>query len=98
MGTRARARSGAAASRCQSAGNAPASREGRASLRDAEDADGRDPLPDETCLRWPCSRLGRLPSELRSPSAYAPWVAAFVQRLRDLGWVEGRTVAARRTT
>ena len=21
------------------------------------------------------------------------WVAAFVQRLRDLGWIEGRTVA-----
>jgi len=26
-------------------------------------------------------------------SAWGPWVTAFVQRLRDLGWVEGRTVA-----
>src|SRR5262249_6381085 len=26
-------------------------------------------------------------------SAWAPWTAAFVQRLRELGWVEGRTVA-----
>lgn len=25
--------------------------------------------------------------------AYAPWVAAFVQRLRELGWIEGRTIA-----
>jgi putative tryptophan/tyrosine transport system substrate-binding protein len=28
-----------------------------------------------------------------SASAWAPWTAAFVQRLRELGWVEGRTVA-----
>jgi putative tryptophan/tyrosine transport system substrate-binding protein len=27
-----------------------------------------------------------------TPSTYAPWVAVFVQRLRELGWVEGRTV------
>jgi putative ABC transport system substrate-binding protein len=26
-------------------------------------------------------------------SAWKPWVAAFTQRLRELGWVEGRTVA-----
>jgi putative tryptophan/tyrosine transport system substrate-binding protein len=26
-------------------------------------------------------------------SAWDPWTAAFVQRLRELGWVEGRTVA-----
>jgi putative tryptophan/tyrosine transport system substrate-binding protein len=26
-------------------------------------------------------------------SAWSPWVAAFVQRLRELGWTEGRTVA-----
>ena len=26
-------------------------------------------------------------------SAWAPWTAAFVQRLRELGWIEGRTVA-----
>lgn len=28
-----------------------------------------------------------------TPSIWRPWVAAFVQRLRELGWVEGRTVA-----
>ena len=28
-----------------------------------------------------------------APSAWSPWVAAFVQRLRELGWIEGRTVA-----
>src|SRR5215471_18327553 len=47
MGARARARSRAAASRCQSAGNAPASRDGRASLRHAEDADGDNSFSDE---------------------------------------------------
>ncbi len=26
-------------------------------------------------------------------SAWAPWTAAFVQRLRELGWIEGHTVA-----
>jgi putative ABC transport system substrate-binding protein len=28
-----------------------------------------------------------------TPSAMSKWTAAFVQRLRELGWVEGRTVA-----
>jgi putative tryptophan/tyrosine transport system substrate-binding protein len=28
-----------------------------------------------------------------TPSAQSPWTAAFVQRLRELGWIEGRTVA-----
>ena len=28
-----------------------------------------------------------------TPSTWKPWVAAFVQRLRELGWVDGRTVA-----
>jgi putative ABC transport system substrate-binding protein len=27
-----------------------------------------------------------------TPSAWAPWTAPFVQRLRELGWIEGRTV------
>ena len=26
-------------------------------------------------------------------SAWSPWIAAFVQRLRELGWIEGRTIA-----
>src|SRR6266849_4940356 len=28
-----------------------------------------------------------------TPSAFSYWVAAFVQRLRELGWSEGRTIA-----
>jgi len=28
-----------------------------------------------------------------TPSAMSQWVAAFVQRLRELGWVDGRNVA-----
>jgi len=28
-----------------------------------------------------------------TPSAQGQWVAAFVQRLRELGWIEGRTIA-----
>ena len=28
-----------------------------------------------------------------TPSAMSQWIAAFVQRLRDLGWIEGHTVA-----
>jgi putative ABC transport system substrate-binding protein len=26
-------------------------------------------------------------------SVWSPWTAAFVQRLRELGWIEGRTIA-----
>jgi hypothetical protein len=29
-------------------------------------------------------------------SAWGPWTAAFVQRLRELGWIEGRNLALRR--
>ena len=28
-----------------------------------------------------------------SPEAWAPWIAAFLRRLGELGWIEGRTVA-----
>jgi putative tryptophan/tyrosine transport system substrate-binding protein len=28
-----------------------------------------------------------------APSSHGQWAAAFVQRLRELGWIEGRTVA-----
>src|SRR5258705_8488219 len=28
-----------------------------------------------------------------TPSAMSQWTAAFVRRLRELGWIEGRTVA-----
>ena len=27
------------------------------------------------------------------PSVFAPWTTAFVDRLRELGWIEGRTIA-----
>ena len=30
---------------------------------------------------------------MATASAWGPWVAAFAERLRDLGWIEGRTVA-----
>ena len=50
---------------------------------------------------WPLAaraqQAGKLPTigflGPPTPSAYGPWVAAFVQRLRELGWIEGRTVA-----
>jgi putative ABC transport system substrate-binding protein len=28
-----------------------------------------------------------------TPASHGPWIAAFAQRLRELGWIEGRTVA-----
>jgi len=28
-----------------------------------------------------------------TPASHGKWIAAFVQRLRELGWIEGRTVA-----
>ena len=50
---------------------------------------------------WPhmarAQRQGRLPTigfvGAGIPSTYAPWVAAFVHRLRELGWIEDRSVA-----
>lgn len=43
-----------------------------------------------------CATGGQLPSIGflgASASGFAPWAAAFVARLRELGWVEGRTIA-----
>ena len=50
---------------------------------------------------WPLTaraqQAGKLPTigflGTVSASAWRPWTAAFVQRLRALGWIEGRTVA-----
>jgi putative tryptophan/tyrosine transport system substrate-binding protein len=50
---------------------------------------------------WPVTahaqQTGKLPTigflGSSTPSAMSQWVAAFVQRLRDLGWIEGYTVA-----
>src|SRR5262249_50837641 len=50
---------------------------------------------------WPLAARAQQPAKLptigllgsSTPLAMSQWVAAFVQRLRDLGWIEGRTVA-----
>jgi putative ABC transport system substrate-binding protein len=50
---------------------------------------------------WPLAVRAQQPAKLptigllgaSTPSAWSQWVAAFVQRLRDLGWIEGRTIA-----
>jgi putative tryptophan/tyrosine transport system substrate-binding protein len=50
---------------------------------------------------WPLAaraqQAGKLPTigflGSSTPAAMGQWVVAFVQRLRDLGWIEGRTVA-----
>jgi putative tryptophan/tyrosine transport system substrate-binding protein len=49
---------------------------------------------------WPSSALAQ-PAKLPTigflapgtSSAFTPWIAAFAQRLRELGWIEGRTIA-----
>ncbi len=53
-----------------------------------------------SCL-WPLAgraqQAGKLPTigflGAATPSSWSQWTAAFVQRLRELGWIEGRTVA-----
>jgi ABC-type uncharacterized transport system substrate-binding protein len=50
---------------------------------------------------WPLAARAQQPGKLptigflgtTTPSAWSQWVAAFVQQLRELGWIEGRTVA-----
>jgi putative tryptophan/tyrosine transport system substrate-binding protein len=49
---------------------------------------------------WPLAvraQQGKMPTigflGANTPSAESQWIAAFVQRLRELGWIEGRTVA-----
>jgi putative ABC transport system substrate-binding protein len=50
---------------------------------------------------WPLAaraqRAGKLPTigflGVATSSTWKPWVAAFVQRLRELGWVDGQTTA-----
>jgi putative ABC transport system substrate-binding protein len=50
---------------------------------------------------WPLAARAQQPGKLptvgflgpNTRSAASEWVAAFVQRLRELGWIEGRTVA-----
>ena len=46
---------------------------------------------------WPLAARGQQPGKLptigfigvSTPSAFGQWVAPFVQRLRELGWIEG---------
>ena len=50
---------------------------------------------------WPLAARAQQPTKLptigylgtASASAWAPWTAAFVQRLHELGWADGRSVA-----
>ena len=50
---------------------------------------------------WPLAARAQQPGKLptigffgvSTPLNWNPWTAAFVQRLRELGWIEGRTVA-----
>jgi putative tryptophan/tyrosine transport system substrate-binding protein len=52
-------------------------------------------------VAWPLAAQAQQPAKLRTigflgaatPSVANQWFAAFVQRLRELGWVEGRSVA-----
>jgi hypothetical protein len=54
-----------------------------------------------TAAAWPfharAQQAGKLPNigflGASTPSNWTHWTAAFVQRLRELGWIEGRTVA-----
>ena len=49
---------------------------------------------------WPLGALAQQAGKLLTvgvlgdrASAWSPWPAAFAERLRELGWIEGRTVA-----
>lgn len=50
---------------------------------------------------WPLASRAQQPGKpltigflgASTPSTANQWVVAFVQRLRELGWIEGRTVA-----
>ena len=54
-----------------------------------------------TVAVWPfaarAQQTGKLPTigylSTSTPSGWSQWTAAFVQRLREVGWIEGRTVA-----
>lgn len=50
---------------------------------------------------WPLAARTQQPGKLLTigflgavtPAAWSRWVGAFTQRLRELGWIDGRTVA-----
>jgi putative ABC transport system substrate-binding protein len=58
-------------------------------------------LLGSAAVAWPLAaraqQAGKLPTigllSAASASAWSNWVPAFVQRLRQLGWIEDRTIA-----
>ena len=52
-------------------------------------------------VAWPLAARGQQPGKLPTVgflgaatlSTWSPWVAAFVERLREIGWIENRTIA-----
>ena len=59
------------------------------------------PLLGGAAAAWPLAARAQQPAKLptigflgvSTSAAWIPWTAAFVQRLRELGWIEGRNVA-----
>src|SRR5215469_3027999 len=57
-------------------------------------------LLSSTVVAWPLAAGAQQPGNLPTigflgtdASTWGPYTAAFVQRLRELGWIEGRTIA-----
>jgi len=58
-------------------------------------------LLDGMAVAWPLAARAQQPSKLptigylgvNTASAEKPWTDAFVQRVRELGWIEGRSIA-----
>jgi len=52
-------------------------------------------------LAWPLAARAQQPAKLptvgllgaATPATWSPFIAAFVRRLRELGWIEGTTIA-----
>jgi hypothetical protein len=73
----------------------------RRSEESAEAAAYGSPLLGITAAAWPLAaraqQTGKLPTigflVPGTPLSHGPWFAALLQRLRELGWIEGRTVA-----
>src|SRR2546427_13241756 len=58
-------------------------------------------LVSGTAVAWPLAARAQHPGKLPTigflgttdPSVMRPWITAFVERRRDLGWIEDRTIA-----
>jgi putative ABC transport system substrate-binding protein len=54
-----------------------------------------------SAVAWPLTARAQTAAKLptigllapATPAAHGPWFASLVQRLNELGWIEGRTVA-----